>query len=334
MPFFERKVQWRDCAVGTPTVGRYYMDNKEALSRHGDLMQGFGISRLQFDFYEPGQTSPFLGTRSETLLEDTPLEVMYVIANSMEWRGNKTIRERLDECLGTIREKFFEQENYVERDGRPTVKFWNISWVVWGGNDASAATKAAIQREWGDFEAFGSYLREELTVDGTDPFLIGGFGNFGQRYPNLPGGDWLENNVSLARAFDAVSNWTGNNPAGETVSQEEHVAFQGDNFAGYQEMADDLGIEFIPVVQPGFDDRQNSCWGSNRYIPRGPGHLESLFELADEYGTTDRIDVASFNDWGEGHQIEPGTYRGEDYGTEYLDVVKEFVGSDSQPDVA
>ncbi|GAB7008394.1 hypothetical protein [Halorubrum trueperi] len=305
------------------------MGTEAALHRHGDLMQGFGISRLQFDIYEPEQTSPFLETRSNTLLEETPLEAMYVISNSMQQRGSNTLREQLDACLGTIRDDFFEQENYAERDDRPTVKFWNISWAAWGGNDASAAVKEFIEREWDDFEAFGGYLRQELTVDGTEPFLIGGFGGLGRTYSNVKEGEWVETNVSLARAFDAVSNWTGDNPANETVSQGAHIAFQEENFAGYEALADDLDIEFIPVVQPGFDDRQNKCWGSNRYIPRSPGHLEAMFDVADNYGTTDRVDVASFNDWGEGHQIEPGSYRNEDYETEYLEVVKSFVTEDS-----
>lgn len=58
MPFFEHQSQWVDCAVGMPAVGGYYMDDEAALNRHGDLMSGFGISRQQFDFFDPPTDSP------------------------------------------------------------------------------------------------------------------------------------------------------------------------------------------------------------------------------------------------------------------------------------
>lgn len=329
MPFFEHSGQWRDCAVGRPAVGRYYIDDEEALNRHGDLMQGHGISRLQFDFVNDGRWRPFLRTRENTLLEEVPLEVMYVIGNSMRWRDHNTVGEELDEALGVIRDEFFEQKNHAERDGRPTVKFWSISGVTWDGDETGRELINYVEKEHGGFTEFGEYLRDQLTVDGTEPYMIGGFRTTGQViYEHGIDAHWMEDRVELAGAFDAVSNWTGDNPAGETVSQEDHIQFQEETFEGYEMIAEKHGIDFIPVALPGFDDRDNDCWGNDRYIPSDADHLQEQLKLADDYRTTDRIDIASFNDWGEGHQIEPGTYQGESYGTERLDVVKKFVQGD------
>lgn len=77
------------------------------------------------------------------------------------------------------------------------------------------------------------------------------------------------------------------------------------------------------MVFPGFDNRDNDRWGVDRYVPRDPSHLRQLIELAERYKTTDRINIATFNGWAEGHQIEPGSFRDEDYITEYLDVIRD-----------
>jgi len=36
------------------------------------------------------------------------------------------------------------------------------------------------------------------------------------------------------------------------------------------------------------------------------------------------INIATWNDWGEGTQIEPGIHEGTDFGTEYLEKVVQF----------
>jgi len=330
MPFFAFDNRWNDCAVGTPEIGAYYMNDEEALNRHADLMQGFGITRWQIDFVNVGHVETFLSTRANTLATNVPLEINYTISNSVEWRDEgATIGENIDSSLQKIRDEFFAYENYASRDGRPVVKFWSISTVTWDGNEIGTKLKEYVLENHGSFAEFGRYLREKLTKNGTNPYIIGGFRSTGQGYYEYDDPAWLEDRFDLAKTFDAVSNWTGDNPSNQTVSQQEHLEFQEENFAGYQELANDYGIEFIPVVHPGFDDRDNECWGENRYIPPDADHLEAMFELANEYRTTDRIDVATFNDWGEGHQVEPGTYDGESYGTRRLEVVKEFAQRDA-----
>lgn len=291
-------------------------------------MQGHGISRLQFDFFEPEQTRPFLQTRSYTLLNEVPLEVMYVIGNSMRWRGDKSVGERLDDCLETIREDFFTQDNYAKRDGRPTVKFWDISWVTWEGEEASEDTRDYILNEFGGFEEFGNHLRSELTVDGNDPYLIGGFSNFGEIYYEEGSQSWMEEELNLVRSLDAVSNWIEPLPPEESSIEKDNDIVNS-NYIGYEKLAEEEDLDFIPLAYPGYDDRDNNCWvDEQRYLPRGNEYFEDRLRIADEHRTIDRIDTASFNDWGEGHQIEPGEHRGEEYGTEFLEVVREFAQGD------
>jgi hypothetical protein len=80
---------------------------------------------------------------------------------------------------------------------------------------------------------------------------------------------------------------------------------------------------FWPMVFPGFDDRHNEQWGQDRRIPRSTQYFRDLLQLAETYGDG-RINIYSFNEWTEGTQIEPGAFRGNDYGTDYLEIIEEF----------
>lgn len=48
---------------------------------------------------------------------------------------------------------------------------------------------------------------------------------------------------------------------------------------------------------PGYDERENTCYGKDRVIPRSQHQFNQMLDLADRYRSTDRITVASFNDW-------------------------------------
>jgi len=78
------------------------------------------------------------------------------------------------------------------------------------------------------------------------------------------------------------------------------------------------------MVFLGFDDRGNQCWGGDRYIHRNVDRFGEMLTLADEYRTTNRIDIATWNDWAEGTHIEPGSFRGKDYETDYLEEIQAF----------
>lgn len=85
-----------------------------------------------------------------------------------------------------------------------------------------------------------------------------------------------------------------------------------------RQFATDHELDFIPTVMARFDDQANNRWGENRYVPRAPGHLWDTLALAEQYRTVEKVNVATFNDWAEGTQIEPGTFRDKSYGADYL----------------
>lgn len=96
------------------------------------------------------------------------------------------------------------------------------------------------------------------------------------------------------------------------------------------------GKIFIPSVGPGYDDRpiregDRSAWQVER---DGFTRYDSMWRMAIRMGfVPDYITVTSFNEWGEGTQIEPAIPHtgSEDYGTlppdAYLDRTAEWVST-------
>ena len=131
--------------------------------------------------------------------------------------------------------------------------------------------------------------------------------------------------MDAVNELDAISNWFPGELNEEIDIAGDYVDLLEAEMDGNHTFADRHGLEYIPVAAPGFDARNNDCWGEGRYAGRSEDLLEDMIELAEEYGTEDHIMIATWNDWVEGTQIEPGSNRsGEDYGTSYLDIIETF----------
>lgn len=313
IPFTGDKMKVQDCVNEVqPAVGEYGDPiPPEISSRHIDQMQGHGITTVSFDFGE-GREDYF---RWETftdsqLFSEIDVECYYVLSQALK-------RERpIGNDFEFIRENMLQLENYNTVNGRPIVQFWGATFPAWGGTERSRQVKDEIMDEYGGFEEFMGYIRSELTINGKNPFLIGEFRNTGI-------GGVPEKYQELFSQFDAASSWTGVLEAGETISQETSYKQTRRNFEGLRSLAEKNDMEFVLTVYPGFDDRHNKCWGEDRHVPRSPEFMSKLLNLADSYRTIDKINISTFNGWGE-NPIEPGTFRGTNYGTDYLEVVKRF----------
>lgn len=321
LPFFDDPTQWSECADAEPEIGQYSMSDEEAVSRHADLMQGFGISRMIHQFTVPDNSRDFLDTLDNSIAGQMPLEVYFNFSNAMAWRDNNSIIEQFEDTTSFMQRRFLERENYSTRDGRPVVTLWGVTGPAWGGSESAREIDDAIHSEWGGYEGFADFLYDSLETDGEKPYLVG-------MITGVPTGGVPSHEGEMLRQFDAATNWTIHVESGERIEWEDAVEQIEDEYSYLREFADDNDMDFIPTAYLGFDDRANNCWGEHRVIERDPSHLEDTLNLADNYGTTDRINIATFNDWPEGHMVEPGVFRGEDHGTEFLDVVKDFAQGD------
>lgn len=302
--------KWRECAPNAePTVGRYDDTHERAVvEAHVEQLLDHGIERALFNFGE--EDADFDRWRSFTEARncgELTVECFYVVSQAFE--RNRDV----DRDLAFVREEMLGRDNYATVDGRPTVTFWWMKTPL-----IVPDHRRSIEREYGDFPSFVEHLRSVLTVDGVEPYLVADWNELAL------GGydDWMTEAVA---AFDATTNWFGELHPGDRLDWDDVLDGMEEIYQRNREFARKHDIDFVPLAFPGFDDRENQCWGEDRLIPRDPDRFADLLSVADEYRTTDLLSVATFNDWNEGHQLETGTWNGEKYGTTYLDVVSDFV---------
>ncbi|MFB6208064.1 MAG: hypothetical protein ABEJ69_01815 [Candidatus Nanohaloarchaea archaeon] len=309
----------RESYEGTePAVGIYDEDPipTDVTTRHIDQMTGHGINRLVFDYAGwPREEDRVYSLMDSHLIDQITVEPFLVkmpfIRNmSRSWKDEIMPRD-----LPPLRDHFLSRDNAATIDGRPVVSTWSFSHFVY---DPESKTK--IMDEFGSYEAFVDDMRSHLRVDGTDPFLIVGKGPY-----HLQDGGKLH---ELVRHFDGLTTWFpgGEWRNGEDESWEEIINRVEGYFENNHQYATDHGMEFVPKVFPGYDEDGDGCnREGNRHIPRSPDRFRQLLDLAEQYTTgEDRIDIATWNGWVEGHHIEPGTFKGNNYGAEYVEAVREF----------
>lgn len=294
----------------------------ENLTRWIDQMQGHGIFRLVFTW--GGQPEINTWDRNFGNLDAAPLfkkmtvEPWYWIGEGVwEGDGDREVPESVKDDivhprLHTFRDEIIAKDNAATYDERPIFNFGNAPKLL------APYHRETVEEEWGGHEAMMRDVRQQLRRDGTDPFLVAGLAGLDGTYDDVL--------AEFVTPFDAVTTWQGAGAWGDDnqATWEEAYNFMKELFRSHREFTDAHDMEFIPHVFPGFDDRHNTCWGGDRLTPRSPSHLAQLFELADRCRTTDMINIATWNDWTEGSVIEPGTFRGNDFGTAYLEVVEKF----------
>jgi len=325
VPFFWDRAGrnlWEECTDGYPWIGRYEIDSSPTLSQQVDLMQGFGISRMVMQADSIKSARAFLTHIDKSVPQSIPVEIKYHYPNVIDWRGDNTIREELDDNTEFFKTNFLQLDNYSTRDGQPVVEVWDST----GPLSKRGQIYEFIKEEWGGYAGFPDYLREQFTVNGTEPYLIGMVQNIhALEYPE-------EEYIKGLQKFDAITHWFGGTAvshflgldSGEPIPWEEIIKYYEKYYPSTQDFVKAHSLDCIPTTFYGFDNRVNTCWGDDKYIPRSPDHLKEMLNLANEYRTTDRINVATFNDWAEGHQIEPGKFRENEYNTTYVKQVREF----------
>lgn len=288
----------------------------ENLTRWIDQMQGHGIARIVVTWGGHPDDNPweqnFGDLAASPLFNEVTVEPYYWIGRGT-WENADDVKEHVVRPrLQTFRDKILRKDNVATYHDRPILTLGNAPRLV------SPFHRDIVRTEWGTIEAFVDDWRAQLRVDGIEPFLVVGLAGFPGSY-----NDRLR---ELAAPFDAVTTWAGAGVWGEDnqATWGEAFRFVDEMFQAHREFTDEHEMEFIPYVFPGFDDRDNICWGGDRLIPRGTDHLAQLLDLADGYRTTDMINIATWNDWTEGSVIEPGTFRGKEFGTGYLEVVEGF----------
>ena len=311
-----------EAGVGMPeggpysqTVADFNRQNRETFERHFDWMRGHGINRVQFNFGEgDAERDRIRMYRDEVeLFHQMEIEFSHPIIQA--FRRDRDIFADYE----VMTEILAGRDNIGTIDGRHVIYFWGFSGLY---HDDELYQE--IVNEYGGLEALVNEIRDALTVDDTDPFLVPDIGSVGETWVNH--GHDPDDLYDAILACDGVSHWDSgllNPPGPGQASPQEYFDSMRDRILGTREFADSHKLEYIPLIIPGFDDRDNEIWGEGRFSEPSPDLLGQMADLAVEHSTVDLSFVATWNDWAEGHMIEPGTYDGDEFGTAYLETLRD-----------
>ena len=306
-----------------PTIGQYDPPyHPEVFNRHVDQMRGHGISRLMLEFGSDGyvkeEDERFLDSEA---ISEMKVEPFYSFLGNWWGEGyaqsaENYRKELLEPDMTWARDNILSRENASTHDGRPVMQMWNPNTL------ALDYQHDKIMDEFGSYESFVDEMRALLSVDGRDPYLVGGANSYGAS-------GYTDRGEEIHKQFDAVTTWTAggawqDNEDNETT-KEEVLEFVEDNFQGHREFTEERNVDFVPMVFPGFNEAKDP----GRRHPRSPELFEEILELAEEYRTTDMVNSSVYNNWEEMTALEPGKFEegpfgDESYGTAYLDIVEEF----------
>ena len=199
-----------------------------------------------------------------------------------------------------LAQTYFLNPYYLRIDDRPVI-------FIYASRIISGDEAGAIQG-----------LREHIRANyGIELYLIGDEVYWEAYYDNF-----LEYGLTWEH-FDAVtaySMWTdtslveGGFPA--FLQRVETV------YEKWFRFADEEGIDFVPNVMPGFDDRNlRPTREEGRVIHRSSHGFREYIDLAKTYVDQDisMLLLTSFNEWGEGTNVEPSQAEG----FTYLDTVRD-----------
>lgn len=192
-----------------------------------------------------------------------------------------------------------------------------------------------------------SSVRQAMTAAGFDVYLIGD-----EYYaPNPPDPARIGNWDGIF-GYDTYSGYAGYS------DDNGFLALHTTMYAEYQAAAQQLGVDFIPSLTPGYNDRavRQRCANNpalarrtSANAPEGSMFMSFLDDLALPYANNARykmIHITTFNEWHEDTQLEPSVvtaptttdtsptgmqytqglvYQG--YGTTYLDILRNAIAA-------
>lgn len=309
-----------------PAVGLHNSRDAQIISQHIDQSHRGNISMWSLSWWGPNSFEDAT-IRNHILPHPRAAELSYTIHYETTGRlgdfGTPDYTNLIPD-FQYLAQHVFSDPNYMRIDGRPVVVMY-LSRVYFDDRNgwiALANLRAAMQQQFG-----------------YDPYIIG---------------DHIFGNVAAgATRLDAITGYDVYGQVfGDGVADQQSIDDLEQIYANAQAFADSQGVDFVPGVTPGFNDKavREGHAVAARYLdalgPTAPGSvMQKMLDVAVLPHTDSDIDqlilVTSFNEWHEDTQIEPtivapstatddsstGTdltqgksYEG--YGDRYLDILR------------
>jgi len=287
-----------------PLLGLYSTSNPLVASKHIDWATGLGIHHF-YCAYTPGTQDGGITAadkRVETLINnsligDIKFAMLYETGERLAGETEDLSKVNLNEpsTFSTIQsdfahiaKKYFSHPSYLIVDGRPVVYIY-----------ATGAIKS-------DIVAPFAKLRQYLKDLGFEPYLIGD-------EIEIRWGERINSN--RLKAFDAVTGYTLP-PTGNYVDRSPSAVRA--EYSRWQSAAHSVGVEIVPSVSPGFDDRYLVQIGyrakSYGYVPRSIEYFKTNLQIAKEFVDKSKLlKISTWNEWEENTNIEPTVEEGYGY---------------------
>jgi hypothetical protein len=293
-------IDWGDRRSDTPLIGEYSSADPAVAERQIATATSHGIDLFFMDFgwIQPGgpyDLAAQSGLLRATNVDQIDVAVLYFPDPVVSWGLGP---DRLRSDFAYLAAVYFTHPSYLRVDGHPVVILNGLT-AYWSalGVEATDALFAEVKAK------YGLYLVAGFHPD-ADPAA-------------LDDGPW-----------DAFMLWgnlwhsLGDDPDG-TYTYGQYAAAYRDLWRRWHDDAVARGLQFVPSVSPGFDNvTYTSAPFSQGHvvIERDLAEFTSLVRYAREM-TTDPLGMTlffSWNDFTEGHAIEPS----DEYGDAYLKAVE------------
>ncbi len=312
-----------------PALGLYNSRDPNVIAGHIDQSHQGNISMWSMSWWGPN-TFEDITIRNYILTNPRAAELTYTVHYESAGRLGSFAAPNYANLMSDFQylgANIFNNPNYMRIDGRPVVVMY------------LSREYFKTQAGWTALENVRSMMQ---TNYGYDPYIIG------DHFFNTmaPGAQYLD----AVTTFDVYGQVFNGKPT--SIAQVNKLE---DIYDAAQDQADALGVDFIPGVSAGYNDRavRLGNTASPRYI-EGPGYgpdaqgstLREILERAAvphlDADLNNLIMVNSFNEWHEDTQIEPtiiaartntddtATQNGytqnkyyEGYGDLYLDILRE-----------
>lgn len=301
-PWYHADRHWDEGYKGSPVLGEYSSRDQTVISKHIGWASDYGIDFFLTSWWGANSWEDmtikdyFLKSKDTTYIKFAILYESYGRLKADE-KGkinfddpnNKKI---LIEDFLYLSKTYFSHKQYLRINDKPVVFIY-------------------LSREFeGDYIGAIAELRAELRKQGYELYLIGD-----QVYWSSPS---EESEQKLMKQFDAVTSYNMH-----TSVSDIEVNFVGKVSDKYREwfgVANNLGIDFIPNIMPGFDDSGCCPEAKNPPILRDTTTFRAFSEEAKKYLSDKNIVlITSWNEWHEYTSIEPD----KSYSESYLQIINQ-----------
>ena len=284
--------------LGTPLLGLYNSDDPLVIAKHIDWATGYGV-----DFFECSYWGPDFARKSilplfqNPLIGDIKVSILYETANLVSWGDISLVNlnepgsySAFKSHLEYAAKNYFSHPSYLRIGGRPVIRIYHTMQIR------------------SDITAPIAKLRRGMKDIGYEIYLIG---------DDL---DWgLSISSRRLKAFDAITNYA----LPPLWAEDKSATAVRKEYSRWQSAAHAVGVEVIPSVYPGYDDRHiKNRPVSYGYVPRSTQFFMSNLKIAMEFVDRSRmLGIVSWDEWGEDSFIEPSVE--DDF--KYLQTLKDAV---------